>query len=345
MGYAILRVQKLKAAVAVHRSAKHNYREQDTPNADPGRTPDNTHLGPQNVAELMAAFNARLPAKFRKDAVQCVEVLVTGSPETMAGKDREGQDAYLHDSLAWIRERFGQDNVVGASIHRDESTPHLVAYVVPVDPESGRLNAKKWLGGSRALSELQTGFWEGVGRKHGLDRGQERSRATHKTIRQHYAEIQAAERLADRHGVITPAEVEPQPIKPSTVGDKLSGLMLGPKLEPPEAIAARLTQRVRPIILEADQVHRENKRLKAELAQHRKAGDRLRAEVAALREQVESFAKAFRDLTRDQLAKLVKLADQFRQDNAKDKLAEQEAARKLAEFDRQRPPRSPGMGR
>ena len=61
MQYAILRVQKLKSAVAVHRSMKHAFRAQDTPNADPALTPDNTHIGAQNVTEGMAAFRARLP--------------------------------------------------------------------------------------------------------------------------------------------------------------------------------------------------------------------------------------------------------------------------------------------
>ena len=41
MGYAILRTQKLKSPVAVQRSLKHAMREQDTPNADPAKTPDN----------------------------------------------------------------------------------------------------------------------------------------------------------------------------------------------------------------------------------------------------------------------------------------------------------------
>ena len=95
MQYAILRVQKLKSSAAVHRSMKHAFRAQDTPNADPALTPDNTHIGAQNVAEGMAAFRARLPEKFRKDAVQCVEYLMTASPEVMQAKSRDEQDAYF----------------------------------------------------------------------------------------------------------------------------------------------------------------------------------------------------------------------------------------------------------
>ena len=122
MQYAILRVQKLKSSAAVHRSMKHTFRAQDTPNADPALTPDNTHIGAQNVAEGMAAFRARLP-EVRKDAVQCVEYLMTASPEVMQAKSRDEQDAYFRDSLEWLKKRHGSENVIYAGIHRDEKTP------------------------------------------------------------------------------------------------------------------------------------------------------------------------------------------------------------------------------
>lgn len=345
MGYAILRVQKLKAAVAVQRSAKHNYREQSTPNANPALTPDNTHHGPQNVAELMDAFNARMPDKHRKDAVQCIEVLVTGSPETMAGKDRAGQDAYLADALDWIKATYGPQNVVGASVHRDESTPHLVAYIVPVDDTTGRLNAKKWLGGATALAKMQTDFGEKVGKRHGLERGQERSKASHTPIRQFYAEMEAGQKLADQHATITPAELAPKKSK----GDGLLGAMgLRPMIETPEGVAQRLTAKVRPIVVEADQVHRENKRIKAELVRHRKEANGLRAQVATLTkqlaEQVTEYAQKFGDLTRDQLRGLVVLATQLRRQNVQERQADEVAKQKLAAFDQQKKPRSRGPG-
>jgi Plasmid recombination enzyme len=99
MGYAILRTQKLKSPVAVQRSLKHAMREQDTPNADPDKTHDNTHFGAETVAEALERFNGRLPEKYRKDAVLCIEYLVTASPGDMASKNRSQQDAYLMDAL------------------------------------------------------------------------------------------------------------------------------------------------------------------------------------------------------------------------------------------------------
>ena len=187
MAYAILRAQKLKSAVAVHRSLKHAFREQETPNADAERTPDNSHIGAESSREAMAAFRSRLPEKHRKDAVLAVEYLITGSPEAINAKDRIGQDAYFRDALDWLKARHGAENVVYAGIHRDESTPHMYAYVVP--RVGDRLNCRAFLGGSKALSQMQTDFAKRVGLPHGLERGLERSKARHTTIREFYGRV------------------------------------------------------------------------------------------------------------------------------------------------------------
>ncbi len=191
MGKAIIRMQKLKSSVAVRRSMKHAFREQDTPNADQARTLDNTHIGAENAAEAVRRFNDALPDKVRKNAVLAVEFLVTGSPESMASKDRAAQDAYFKDALQWLLDRHGARNVVYAGIHRDETTPHMYAYVVPKD-ERGNLNCRAFYGEKNALSKMQTNFAVEVGYKHGLERGLEGSRAHHTEIKQYYARVNEA---------------------------------------------------------------------------------------------------------------------------------------------------------
>jgi hypothetical protein len=189
MAFAILRTQKLKAAVAVRRSLKHAFRAQDTPNADPTRLGENSHLGANSVDEAMKAFQNRLPEKIRKNGVLAIEYLITGSPDGMNNKSRRDQDAYFTDALAWLKERHGAENLIYAGIHRDETTPHLYAYVVPIDPQ-GKLNCRHFLGGAKALSQMQTDFAERVGQRHGLQRGIEGSKARHTTVRQYYAALQ-----------------------------------------------------------------------------------------------------------------------------------------------------------
>lgn len=196
--YAILRTQKLKATGAVWRSLKHAFREQPTPNADPARTAQNAHLGATSAREAMQRVRERLPDKRRKDAVLAIEYLITASPEAMHAMDARGRDAYFNDALRWLRERHGGANVVYAGIHRDESTPHMYAYVVPLDEATGRLNARRWLGGAKALSEMQTEFAQVVGARHGLERGIKGSRAKHERVKRHYGLVnRAADKVAE----------------------------------------------------------------------------------------------------------------------------------------------------
>ena len=188
MGYAILRMQKLKSAHSVRRSMQHAFREKDTPNADPERTPENTHIGANNTDEAMQKFKDAMPDKVRKNAVLAVEYLITASPETIKDKSRQQQDDYFRDALHWLEKKHGKDNVLYAGIHRDEQTPHMYAYVIPKD-DRDKLNCRAFFGEKNALSVMQTDFAEQVGQKHGLERGVEGSRARHTSIQQYYARV------------------------------------------------------------------------------------------------------------------------------------------------------------
>lgn len=193
MGHVVLRTQKLKSGIAVRRSLAHAFRERDTPNADASLTPENTHIGAAGVDEALAKFNERLATqeKIRKNGVLAIEYLITGSPEDLQGKTRQQQDAYFADAMTWLKDKHGAENVIYAGIHRDESTPHLYAYVVPLD-DKGKLNCRSFLGGAKALSQIQTDFADKVGQQHGLERGIEGSKARHTSISKYYARANAA---------------------------------------------------------------------------------------------------------------------------------------------------------
>ncbi|MEL7596505.1 MobV family relaxase [Aeromonas veronii] len=229
MAFAILRTQKLKAAVAVRRSLKHAFRAQDTPNADPTRLGENSHFGANSVDEAMKAFQNRLPEKIRKNGVLAIEYLITGSPDGMNSKSRCDQDAYFTDALAWLKERHGAENLIYAGIHRDETTPHLYAYVVPLDPQ-GKLNCRHFLGGAKALSQMQTNFAEQVGQRHGLQRGIEGSKARHTTVRQYYAAL--------LQEIPAPLAIPAQGLAPRVLKNNLFSRIE----EAPEVVALRLSK-------------------------------------------------------------------------------------------------------
>lgn len=275
---------------------KHAFREQETPNADPDRLRQNTHIGARSVAEGMAAFNAALPAKYRKDAVLAIEYLVTASPEDMTSKTREQQDQYFYDALEWLRSKHGADQVIYAGIHRDETTPHMYAYTVPIDPNTGRLNAKKWLGGAKALSEMQTDFAEQVGARHGLQRGIEGSKARHTTISQFYASIQTQEH---RHGRFSAEQLEPV---------VLEKRFFGRTVESPEMVAERLTKAIHehydPAIKQASVASLERRRAKEMASTAREAGLALKR----AQERLRGFESMFEGLGEGDKRSLAALA-------------------------------------
>ena len=80
MSFAILRLQKLKSFADVGGSLSHNYRNRETLNADDARTHLNEHDLDTNE-KCMSAIRDRIPEKRRKDAVLCIEHLITASPE------------------------------------------------------------------------------------------------------------------------------------------------------------------------------------------------------------------------------------------------------------------------
>lgn len=192
---AIIRVAKHSTIGGLAASGQHNFRERETPNAEAERTPMNEIHGAIETADLLNRVSNLLPglqkktlkdgtevvSKRRKDAVICIEYLITASPAHF-GEWREsgnhGQD-YFADSIAWLEKKHGKANVICTTVHLDESTPHLCAYVVPITKD-GRLSAKEFVGGRKVLADLQTDFAERVGKKHNLERGELMSNAVHR---------------------------------------------------------------------------------------------------------------------------------------------------------------------
>ncbi|HKT67881.1 MAG TPA: MobV family relaxase [Terriglobales bacterium] len=308
MPYAILRTAKLKSLGEIAGSLSHTYRTRETPNADPSRATLNEHHGGADPAAVRAAIRARLPEKYRKDAVLCIEYFVGASPEFF--QDGGDADAYFSRSVRWLQDRHGADNLVAWSIHRDETSPHLVAYVVPLD-SAGKLNAKHFLGGKAKLSAMQTDFAVKVGAQVGLERGIEGSKATHTTIRQYY---QALSRPDFKHGRVSAATLEPK---------VLEKRLLTRTVESPEQVAERLTRAVqayyKPAVTAATTAALEKRRAQ-EMAQTAKVKDQAlreaEAQLKAERERLADLRALFLDgLTPEQQQALAAQASHQRREN------------------------------
>lgn len=188
MSNCILRVAKLKTAGNIVGSGRHNYRESQTDNADPARTPNNTTTGAQSSAQLLAGVQSRLKtvSHVRENAVLALEYFIGASPEFF--KDKSKTERYFDFAEKWLINKHGKENVIAVTRQYDETSPHICAYVVPID-ERGKLNASNFLDGRKKLSELQTDFANHCGEPVGLVRGIEGSKAKHTTISEYYAVV------------------------------------------------------------------------------------------------------------------------------------------------------------
>lgn len=190
--YAILRAHKHNSLAGVARSARHTFREQPTPNANSTHTLKNRFAGCRNTKDILSTLEGRLPASRRRDAVLCIEYLITASPEAFSRHGGHLDDlgsGYFADALTWLRARHGKDNVISAALHLDETTPHLVAYVTPITPD-GRLCAREYLGGQKVMRGMQDSFHLACGKPHGLLRGVQGSKAHHTKVAQFYTALQ-----------------------------------------------------------------------------------------------------------------------------------------------------------
>jgi hypothetical protein len=245
MGYVIVRTAKITTYGNLSASGQHTYRERDTPNADPERTHLNTDLRPvRNAAALVDAVRERVALAteaHKTKPVLAIEYLITASPEFFTDT-QDGSD-YFADAMKWLEDKHGAENIVCANIQRDEKSPHLVAYVVPlvtkaertrkrsvivgtnpdgtkrresrdfVEAGGTKLSAAHFLDGRARLGRMQTEFAKAVGTPHGLQRGLPGSKANHVTVKQYYTRVNAAFKPFPK--VTTrPVKDRPEPQKP-----------------------------------------------------------------------------------------------------------------------------------
>ena len=241
--YAIMRCAKLKTLGSVAASLQHNFRERETLNADASKTPDNEHLITSTTDKAMGMLRDKLPEKRRKDAVVVVEYLLTTSPEWAKNASEDDQKRFFERSMRWLQDKYGNENIIAATIQRDETTPHLSAFVVPITRD-GRLSAKEYIGNKSKMSADQDTFAKAVS-ELGLERGIRGSKAKHQEISQYYARVN-----------------DVKPINPQVVDDLLPKTtkkgLLGAKYEGSEAVAKRvLDSYIKPLQNKVDSLNKE----------------------------------------------------------------------------------------
>lgn len=190
MSMCICRVEKIGSPKDIAGYQIHNRRERDHSNTNLNIDRTQTHLNytldvegniyHPNKQTPQRGYNALVNARIkegyvgtkaiRKDAVRCCEVLFTTSGDYFTNQPAGTAQAYFKACMEFAVRRFGRENIIDATVHMDEETPHMHLDFVPLTSD-GRLSAKSVLGGRKDMQQLQDDFYEQVGKKFGLERG------------------------------------------------------------------------------------------------------------------------------------------------------------------------------
>ena len=215
MGYAVLHLEKAKGTDS--RMSAHIERTVHPKNADRTRTHLNRELVqfPEGVRNRTQAIAHRIETagirrKVSANQVKAIRILLTGSNKDMKQMEAEGRiEDWCNDSLKWIRETYGEQNLVSAVLHMDEKTPHIHATVIPIvtgerrkagqeeqngkkkyrkkTPQDVRLCADDVMARHR-LKHYQDTYAQAMN-KYGLQRGVDGSLAKHISTMQYYKQL------------------------------------------------------------------------------------------------------------------------------------------------------------
>ena len=203
--HSIIRIKKHKSIASLQSRENHTYRKRETPNADPAKLHRNKLLfGQENYSAVADNFLQEYKSagsKIRKDAVLAVEFLLTASPEFFDEGSKNERDERLkiwcEAQIEFMKNLHGEKNILCMYLHMDEKTPHIEAYVVPMDGK-GKLNCKSFYGARNALNQLQTRY-ANHNKDFGLQRGAKGSRATHQEVKKFYDQIQQPAKVSNEN--------------------------------------------------------------------------------------------------------------------------------------------------
>lgn len=206
-----------KAKGTDSRMSAHIERTVHPKNADRTRTHLNRELVqfPEGVRNRTQAIAHRIETagirrKVSANQVKAIRILLTGSNKDMKQMEAEGRiEGWCNDSLKWIRETYGEQNLVSAVLHMDEKTPHIHATVIPIvtgerrkagqeeqngkkkyrkkNPQDVRLCADDVMARHR-LKHYQDTYAQAMN-KYGLQRGVDGSLAKHISTMQYYKQL------------------------------------------------------------------------------------------------------------------------------------------------------------
>lgn len=150
-----------------------------------------------------------LPTKPRKDAVLMASFVIGSDGEFFKGLMPWEQERFFKECTKYFADKYGEENIISAVVHVDETTPHMHLNLMPI--KNGRLCCKD-LFNRNELMKLQTDFHEAVGKRWGLERGKEGSDKKHLSTAEYKANKILLNACAEADAITSTAKSELQQI-------------------------------------------------------------------------------------------------------------------------------------
>lgn len=127
----------------------------------------------------------------RKDAVLCDEWIITSDKAFFEKLDQEQTRAFFEAAKDYFAENYGESNIAYASVHMDESTPHMHLGIVPM--RDGKLSSKAMFD-REELKKIQDELPQYLNEQgFELERGARNSEAKHLTVAEFKRELASKE--------------------------------------------------------------------------------------------------------------------------------------------------------
>ena len=210
MSYIVARMEKMKVGNlgGAYRHNERIFKNHSNKDIDPNRSHLNYELTDRDRSvsyekQIKNYVNETKISKraIRKDAVLCDEWVITSDKTFFEKLDQEKTRDFFETAKNYFAENYGEENIAYASVHLDESTPHMHMGVVPF--ENGKLSSKAMFD-REELKKIQDELPKYMN-EHGFDlqRGELNSEAKHKTVaefKQDMAVKELDEKLVSEYG-------------------------------------------------------------------------------------------------------------------------------------------------
>lgn len=196
MSQIVARMQKMKAANlgAAYRHNERIFKNHANPDIDTSKSHLNYELTARDRSmsyenQIKDYVNeSKLSNRaIRKDAVLCDEWLITSDKAFFEKLSPEETRSFFEAAKQYFEENYGEQNLAYASVHMDESTPHMHLGVVPM--RDGKLSSKAMFD-REELKKIQDELPKYMS-EHGfeLERGARNSDSKHKSVAEFKQEI------------------------------------------------------------------------------------------------------------------------------------------------------------